>query len=181
MRTKSVCPSEQHGASTSKPSRSRIAPRLCHRDPGRREKAPPHRKLAAHGGPRQVCSTCQAVGTGFGLMRLVFYHARLASHPSPLEVSESPPHSVNRDSIRATAVFRAVSYDRPLHSDRELASSSQTGDAQLVSTLCEPRAVALRNSTALPLASPPAQESLPGCAIERSGGTNHTFCNLPQR
>src|SRR5260370_18396780 len=50
-----------------------------------------------------------------------------------------------------------------------LASSSQTGDAHLVSTLCEPRAFPLRNSTALPLASPPAQESLPGCAIERSG------------
>jgi len=50
-----------------------------------------------------------------------------------------------------------------------LASSSQTGDAHLVSTLCEPRAIAHRNSTALRLGSPPAQESLPGCAIERSG------------
>jgi hypothetical protein len=114
-------------------------------------------------------------------VRLVFYHARLASRPPPLEVSESPPHSVTRDSMRATAVFGAVSYDRPFHSDQELASSSQTGDAHLVSTLCEPRAVALRNSTALPLASPPAQESLPGCAIERSGGTNHTLFNLTGR
>src|SRR5260370_23322287 len=62
-----------------------------------------------------------------------------------------------------------------------LASSSQTGDAQLVSTLCEPRAFALRNSTALPLASPPAQESLPGCAIERSGAPNNTSPTLQHR
>ena len=136
--------------------------------------APPHRKFATRGGgPRQSNSVRLAARTGTGLVRLVFSQPRLASPAVPFR-SESPPHSVPGDSKGPTAVSRAVSNDRPIHSERILASTSQTGDAHLVSTLCARRTFALRNITALPLGNRPAQDSLSGFAIERSGGANRT-------
>jgi hypothetical protein len=136
---------------------------------GAPQSAPPHRKPVKYGGPRHFGRARSTIGTGLRLVRLVFCQTHPASPAARLN-SLSPPHSQTRDSSRRQC-YRAVYDDRLFHSDQVLASSSQTGDAHLVSTLADRRRIPLRNFTAVRLRSPPAQQSLNGCAIARSGGT----------